>query len=276
MIPLDKKQIFAPPHRTRIIGREGEVHRSLPSTMDAAREKARDGAPDGYVVLAERQSAGRGRDGPWECPPAKGLLMTVVLRLGLRRTESKLISFLGPVAAAEALQEFGCRARIKWPNDIVVADHGPDLSLRKLGGVLVEQVSRGDTAPIHLLGIGINVNQTPEELPADTKLPPTSLAAERPDGTVDRARVCRGLLEKLDEHYRKLHRGRTEELPARWRALSCLIDKRIRARVDGRTLTGRVTGLRATGEILLRLPGGRQKALSPERTTILVGAAEED
>jgi BirA family biotin operon repressor/biotin-[acetyl-CoA-carboxylase] ligase len=274
MPALDQKKIFPPSHRTRIIGREGEVHQTLASTMDAAKECAGEGVSDGYVVVAEQQTAGRGRDGAWQCPAGKGLLLTVVLKMGLRRSRRKLISYLGPVAVVETFEDFGCPARIKWPNDIVVVEPGPELHLRKLGGVLVEQLSRGDAAPTHLLGIGLNLNQTPDELPMATKLPATSLAAERPDGAVDRTRLCQRLLEKLDSHYHQLRLGRFEELVNRWRSLNCLLHRQIRARVDDRIISGKVTDLRSTGEIEVRLPDGRLKSLPPERTTLLTGSSD--
>jgi len=266
---LDAEEIFAGASGRRLIGREGKVFGVVESTMETARRLAAGGAPDGYVVLAERQRAGRARTGRWECPGGQGILMSVVLRLGVSATERKLIVLLGAVSAAEAAQGLAPEVRIKWPNDIVLARKAGGLEIRKLGGVLVEQVPQGDAAPAHVLGVGLNVNQDRRRLPAGTPTPCTSLKIELGGRHVDRGALCRSLLERLDFWYRKLQRGQREALLARWRALSCLIDERVRVSVDGRVLEGRVLGLRATGELVLKVPQGREILLTSERASVL-------
>ncbi len=271
MEPLDATAIFGSGGR-RLIGRTGEVLQVVESTMDTARRRAARGAPDGYVVLAERQRLGRGRTGSWHCPARQGVLMSVVLGLGVSARERWLITLAGAVACAEALRHFGPDVRIKWPNDIVVAEKAQGLRIRKLGGVLVEQYQHGDAAPVHILGIGINVNQDRRHLPAGTPVPCTSLKAELGGRSVDRSAACVRLLDRLDFWYGKLRRGHPEALLARWRTLSCLLGETVRAQVNGQTVEGTVLGLRATGELILRLPTGRDMLLASERTTLLVGS----
>lgn len=254
-----------------LVGAEGEVHESVDSTMDLAARRAAEGAVDGYVVAAEHQRAGRGRVGRWECPAGMGLLLSVVLRRGFRRGRRRLVSLLGAVGAAEALRDFCPAVRIKWPNDIVVVAEGEPLRVRKLGGVLVEQCPQQDAAPAHVLGVGINVNHGPEDLPGKAPIEPTSLKIELGGIDVDRRRVAARLLEKLDTWYQRLRMDRPEALLARWRSLSCLLEREVRARVEDCVLEGRVRGLRASGELILELPGGRQELLSSERATLLLG-----
>ena len=198
--------------------------------------------------------------------------MSVVLGLGVSARERWLITLAGAVACAEALRHFGPDVRIKWPNDIVVAEKAQGLRIRKLGGVLVEQYQHGDAAPVHILGIGINVNQDRRHLPAGTPVPCTSLKAELGGRSVDRSAACVRLLDRLDFWYGKLRRGHPEALLARWRTLSCLLGETVRAQVNGQTVEGTVLGLRATGELILRLPTGRDMLLASERTTLLVGS----
>jgi len=267
---LDPAVIFGPGASRRVIGRQGEVLRVVDSTMDLARHRAAAGAPDGYVVLAEKQRAGRGRSGSWECPPGQGLLMSVVLRLGLPRADRPRLALMGAVAAAEALRQFGAQARIKWPNDIVVTGGEGLPRLRKLGGVLVEQCSQGDSAPAHLLGIGLNVNQHSRRLPSRTPLPATSLRAELGGRATDRNELCLRLLEKLDSWYSPLRRGHPELLLARWRTLSCLLGEMVSARVGERIIRGRVTGLRSSGELVLSGLRGCQVVLKPGKDKLLL------
>jgi len=269
--PLNAQRILTT-SRPRVIGCAGEVWDTVQSTMDTARRQALAGVPDGYVVIAEKQRSGRGRTGSWECTARQGILMSVVLRMGIARGERRLTGLMGAVAAAETAQTFAVQARIKWPNDIVVAEKKDNaLCIRKLGGVLVEQAGDGDAAPTHILGIGLNVNQDHRALPP-VEPQPTSLKIERGGRALDRELLCVRLIEKLDEWYAKLRAGYVEALLARWRTLCCLLGEKVRADVEGTIVTGTVTGLRATGELILQSDEGQEIVLSSERTTLLFGA----
>jgi len=273
---LDPQRLFGAAACGRLVGADGEVLEVVESTMDTARRLALGGAPDGYAVLAERQRSGRGRTGSWECPPKEGLLLSVILRLGLPAAERKLFALTGAVAAAEALQQFCPAVQIKWPNDLVVAQDGEMLSVRKLGGVLVEQCGEGDAAPVHVLGIGVNVNQDRRRLPEQVPIPASSLKIELGGETLDRNEICLHLLEKLDFWYGKLRLGYQEAVLARWRTLSCLLGRQIRAQVEGSVLSGEVIGVRASGELILQRGDGRQALLSSEKTSLLLGSGPQE
>jgi BirA family biotin operon repressor/biotin-[acetyl-CoA-carboxylase] ligase len=256
--------------RGAVIGSAGEVVEACASTMEVARERVRDGAPDGYVVAAEYQSAGRGREGAWTCPSGKGLLMSIVLRLRLPARERKILTILGAVAAAEAVRAFGVHARIKWPNDVVIAAYRRGaLRVGKLGGVLVEAERQGDAAPAHVLGIGINVNLAASDLPSGAAVPPTSmlLVAGR---RFNRAALGRTLLAELDAWYRRLAMGQSEALLARWRRRSCLVGHLVRARVGRRVLAGTAVGIRSSGELILQDERGERLLLSDRDTRLLL------
>ena len=122
------------------------------------------GLPEGALAVCEEQTEGRGRHGrPWEAPPGTALLCSFVLRPPPERRAAEL-SLVGGLAAAEMIEiATGLATQIKWPNDVM-------LNRRKVAGVLAEAV--GDAV---FLGIGINVNQTTEELPVETKVPAASL-----------------------------------------------------------------------------------------------------
>ena len=271
--PLNAEKIFVAEARKRVVGCAGEVLPVVDSTMRAARRRAECGSPDGYVVLAEQQTAGRGRMGEWECPAGLGVLMSVVLRLGLPLSQRKMLTMLGAVAAAEAVHRFGPPARIKWPNDVVIASEEGDLALKKLGGVLVEQVSQSDAAPVHILGIGLNVNQTRRQLPRAAALPATSVLLERGGVRTDRNALCKALLERLDLWYEELCHGHTEGLLARWRSLSCLLGRRVTVSVGERSFPAEVAGIRSTGELIVRNAAGRRVYLAEEKAKLLFGAS---
>ncbi len=208
MNALNSEIIFAAAGRPGVIGAEGEIVHQVASTMDLAIEKAARGAPDGYVILAERQTRGRGRTGAWESGAGESILVSVILRAGFRASERKLVGIMGAVSAAEALQCAGVKALIKWPNDVVVArPTANSLNLKKLGGVIVEQFHRGDSAPAHVLGIGININQDITRLPDTVPIPSASARTEL-GRMVNRNQVCISLLRQLDTWYKTLQLGK--------------------------------------------------------------------
>ena len=145
--------------------------------------------PEGAVVVADEQTAGRGRQGRrWSAPAGKAILSSILLRPPSDRRQPEL-SLVAGVAVADAVEEaLGLSAQIKWPNDVLV-------NRKKVAGILAEA---RDGAVV--LGIGVNVNQRREELPPDVKTPAASLFTT--DG-VERARepILARILARLEHHY---------------------------------------------------------------------------
>jgi len=164
------------------------------STSDLALQMAEDGAPAGLVVIAERQTRGRGKQGKiWESP-AGGLWTSIVLRPPHPASHAQIFTLVGGVASAEAIRmTSGMEVFIRWPNDLVLRG-------KKLGGILCEAKVAGREIRHLVMGIGINVNQ--EE--ADFSLPlrglATSLRLE--SGKIwDRRILAEALYERLDFWY---------------------------------------------------------------------------
>ena len=178
------------------------------STQDVARQ-----LPVGSVVVAEEQTAGRGRLGRrWEAPPGTALLASFVV------APNPLASLVAGVAAAEAC---GRGVRLKWPNDLL-------LEGAKLGGILVEA-----QAGKHLIGVGINLNWAPP-------------GAARLDGE-DRD----ALLGRLEDALGRRLRAAPAEVLARWRELSDTLGRRVRVELPGRTFEGLAEDLAADGSLVV-------------------------
>jgi BirA family biotin operon repressor/biotin-[acetyl-CoA-carboxylase] ligase len=169
------------------IWREIRVVDTAESTNAEVAVAARDGAGEGLVIIAEQQSAGRGRlDRSWSAPPRAGVLMSVLLRPRVNIACWPLISLLTGLAVVEAMVGVGqVEAALKWPNDVLVDD-------KKIAGILVERV---DEAVV--VGIGLNVSTRPDELPVQTA---TSLAIA--GGATDREIIAKELLRALARRYR--------------------------------------------------------------------------
>lgn len=181
---------LAPPAVEPLLrGRFGHPYLYFEQCESTQRELAVD-APEGAVAVAEEQTAGRGRLGrSWLAPARSSVLVSVNLRPAVATSRLPELSLVAGVAAAEAIAaETGLQPEVRFPNDLL-------LGRRKVAGILAE--ARDDRV---VLGIGINVNLTEDELPTDVDTPATSLSIEsgRP---VDRARLLATLLERLEVHY---------------------------------------------------------------------------
>ena len=184
-----------------MFGHSFRYHDEIESTNLEAKTLALKGAPEGTVVVAEAQSAGRGRLGRrWTSPAGKGLLFSVILRPSLPMSEAHLLTIVAATAAAEAIERHvPARVAIKWPNDLFIGD-------RKVGGILMEVAGEQDDVDWVVLGVGLNVNTEFSELPVALRRTATSLKMTGGE-MVDRSDVLATLLLSLEAHYQSALRG---------------------------------------------------------------------
>ena len=210
------------------------------------------GEPEGLVVVAESQIAGRGRrDRQWLSPPRAGLTLSVLLRPGPSVPASAFgwLPLLAGVALAEAVNRVaGVEAALKWPNDLLVDD-------RKCAGILAE-VS-GDAV---VIGIGVNVSTRAEELPATTGVPATSLRVAGAPNT-DRDPLLRALLRGLERWYGGWREAGGDAemcgLLAAYERNCATVGRRVRALLPGGAeRTGEATGVDRDGQLVIRTEEG--------------------
>lgn len=179
--------------KTKTMGQTIYFYEETDTTNNRARELALEGAPEGTLVVAEKQTAGRGRRGKvWESPLGTGIWMSLVLRPQIMPTEASVLTLLCGLATAEAIEaETGLSAGIKWPNDILING-------KKAVGILTEMDCEMSEVHFVIPGIGINVNTA--SFPPEIAEIATSLYLEC-GKTVSRRRLVHKVLERLEEHY---------------------------------------------------------------------------
>jgi BirA family transcriptional regulator, biotin operon repressor / biotin---[acetyl-CoA-carboxylase] ligase len=198
--------------------------------------------PEGAVAVCDEQTAGRGRLGrSWEAPGGTALLCSVLLRPSGEHVPAEL-SLVGGMAAADAIERtLGLAVQIKWPNDVMV-------NRRKVAGVLAEL---RDGAVV--LGIGVNVNQTREQLPTDARTPAASLRTV--DGVSrDRASILALLLERLELQYDCWQAGGIDAIYDTLGARDFLRGRKVA--VDG--LSGYAVGIDRAGRLQIDIDGERR------------------
>lgn len=206
---------------------------------------AREGSPQGLVVVAEHQTAGRGRlDRTWETPPRAALTFSVLLRPTRPAADWPWLPLLAGHAVATALREVEVPAVLKWPNDVLVAD---DAEERKVAGLLMERVETPD-GPAAVLGIGINVTTSREELPVETATSILLATGSAPD----RSDLLLSLLAGLATEYVEWESGRDGGLRASYLEACSTIGRDVRVELPGGvTLTGTAHGIDDGGRLLV-------------------------
>lgn len=225
----------------RIVGLKVITLDEVDSTNEYARRIA-PGVPEGTVVVAKRQTAGRGRKGRSWASPEGGLWLSVILKPP--RVDGRIV-FVGALAVTDTLADFGIDSGIKWPNDVWVGG-------RKIAGVLTE----GKAGEYAVLGIGLNVNNPiPKELEGSATAMVNFIGRPLP-----LERVRERLLFHLDGWYR-VFKGRPELMMAKVRERTFILGRTVRVIEDSDELVGRALDVLDDGSLLLDVNGELRRVL---------------
>jgi BirA family biotin operon repressor/biotin-[acetyl-CoA-carboxylase] ligase len=231
------------------------------STNDVAAHFAERGAPEGTVVAAESQTAGRGRMGrAWFSPPGAGLYVSIVLRppgtVSAHRNPAALLTLASGVAIVEGVRAVtGLPAEIKWPNDVVIGK-------RKLAGILAESTAQGGVLHHVILGFGVNLQ--PAAYPPDVARRATSIEAET-GRAADRAQLFAEILAALAERYADLQAGRFDAILTAWRELAPSLPSSIVEWDSPAGLRrGRAEDIDTDGALLVRVEGRVERLIAGE------------
>ncbi len=247
--PLDKARLAGNPHQVADV--TIEVLDEAPSTNAVAIERAQAGAPEGLVVIADHQSAGRGRlDRTWETPPRSALTFSLLLRPTAPTRSWPWLPLLTGYAVDKALKARGFDAGVKWPNDVLIGE-------RKVAGILVERIDTPD-GPAAVVGVGLNTSMTEDELPVPQA---TSLSIESGEES-DRTDVFFDVLASIREAYDAWQAGgdlNGMRVLESYTKACVTVGQDVRVDLpDGSVLEGRATGIDPTGQLVVATDDGER------------------
>lgn len=229
------------------VGSRAPAIRYLPettSTNTIAAEWAAAGAPEGAIVVADHQTAGRGRLGrSWFGKPGAGINLSVVLRPKIGVDRLGLLNLAGAIAVCRAVSEHHLDSGIKWPNDVLIGE-------RKVCGILAEaNIERGRAVSV-ILGIGINVNLAREDFPEEISSTATSLLAETGHHH-DRAEIIAAFLNHFGGLYRPVPEGGSQQILDAYRPLCITLGRTVRIEMGDGIAEGKALDIDEAGGLVL-------------------------
>jgi len=226
---------------TEIIGKKIYYYSQVNSTNKIASELAKYGANEGTVVIAEKQSGGRGRRGRTWHSSDEGLWFSIIIRPEIKIKESHFLTINASLAIYYALKGLGIESEIKWPNDILYKD-------KKICGILSEMNSSSQKLNYIVTGIGINVNQ--EKFPNQIKEKAISLYNIL-GNKVDQIELLKDILFYFENFYFRFLSGEKEKLLDEWKNKISLLGKEVTVKSDGKKYQGKAVDIAKDGRLVL-------------------------
>lgn len=246
--------------KTRVFGNKIFTFDSIDSTNNCAKAVAGCGAAEGTVVIAEQQTAGRGRMGrPWQSNPNENLIFSIVLRPRLSADALNLLPLYVAVAISAAIEHVtGLKVECKWPNDILYNG-------KKVAGILIEGSIKQDTMDYVVIGVGINVNQVRFEGELSTRASSLKLESNK---EVDRVRLFKEILAGLEKDYKLFQTSGFQSVVPQWMARSTMLNKTISISQQGTIISGVVKGLSPEGGLVLKSNDAEQTVFAGDVTVL--------
>lgn len=242
--------------QTSSFGRAIRYFQSIPTTQTFAHQWAKEGAKEGSIVIAEEQTAGKGRLGKqWLSPSSQGIWMSCILRPSILLHEASQITLLTSLAINRAIWTYTkLPVQIKWPNDLLI--YG-----RKVCGILTEIKGKQDAIDYVVVGVGINVNPSHEFEQIDQ--PNTSLSAAW-GRRIERAELLGTILNVWEQWYQVYQKEGFQPIKQKWESLTQLVGQRITANTPTGKVIGMVEGINSLGALVLQTESGRREIYSAE------------
>jgi len=239
---------------TKTLGRIIHEHTSLTSTNEWGHQRALEGGDDGETIIADEQTAGKGRCGRhWYSPLGRNLYMSVILRPDIKPAEAPQLTLVAGAAVSEALTQLtGQDIQLKWPNDLVYGQ-------RKVGGILCEAAITRDKLQFVIIGIGLNIQMEASELPEDIQDIAISLQdiVKQP---LSRSAVAVAVLNSLEAWCDRFKAGHWNEIVHWCDAHNVLKGNPVRLNSGSESFFGEAIGLDEEGHLVLSLENGERRS----------------
>lgn len=239
---------------TRTVGRNIVLFEMLSSTQNHAKKLAYQGSADGTLVVAERQTDGRGRLGRFWASPPGGLYFSLILRPPVDIVDACRIPLVAGVALLRAIgRHTTLRPRLKWPNDVLVND-------RKTAGILAEMSAEVDRLDWIVLGVGINVNTPPSEFPEDIREKAGSLAGNN-GAAVSGVKLLQDSLRELEQALDTFGSDGFEPFRRQWKDQNCTMEQRVTVTGGKEAIEGRAVDIDSDGALVLECDDGIRRRI---------------
>jgi len=234
---------------TLLIGKRVLYYEEVASTQDITRKLARQGAEEGTVVIAEKQTRGRGRRGRSWTSPDGGLYLSIILRPNLEPVRALQLPLVAGVAVARAIKKVtALQPRLKWPNDIIIAG-------KKVGGILTDTSTKKGKIDHTVLGIGLNVNTPRSLFPQAIRETATSLAEEGGQN-ISPLELLQCLFSEFEALYVEFLACGFDRIREEWKAMSHTIGSRVKVASGEAEIEGEALDIDSEGFLLLRRGNG--------------------
>jgi len=248
--------------KTDYIAHNIHFYQEVTSTNDVAKKFVDNDSPDGTVIIAEKQTAGRSRKhGDWVSPEG-GIWMTMILRPDVSLVEASKLTIVTGVALAKTLHDhFNVNAGIKWPNDILIND-------KKICGILTEAIADYDQIKAILVGVGMDVNVDEADIPDYLKNTATSVKEEL-DIELKRADILNVFFKIFEQYYEDFKKGNIKPIISEWRRLSSTTGNRVKVYKQNKAMIADAVGIDNQGALIVELDDGSLEKITSGECFIL-------
>lgn len=247
---------------SKYIGQNIHFYKEVESTNDTAKKFVENDAPEGTIVIAEHQTAGKSRKRADWASPAGGIYMTMILRPAVNLLEASKLTIVTGVAIAKTLYEsFNINVGIKWPNDILIGN-------KKISGILTEAVTNKDKVEAVLVGVGIDVNIEEEDLPDELQKVATSVKKET-NIVFNRAAIMREFFKIFEELYEEFKNDNFKHIISEWRRLSSTTGNRVKVYKGGKAILADAVGITNNGALIIETDDGKLKKITSGECIII-------
>ena len=247
--------------KTKFIGKRVHAFRSVQSTNTIAHKLAVNKAPEGTLVIAERQTKGRGRMGrSWHSPENVGLYCSVILYPKIQPILAPGISLISAVALAETISAYDTLdVKIKWPNDVLISG-------RKTAGILTELSAEIGRTNFVVVGVGVNINHRRQHIPDELKKMATSIRIALKEN-IRRVEFLQRFLLNLEKEYIVFRKSGLRAIRGKILRFSLLLNREIILKMGRRVISGKVADINEVGQLVLETKEGLQLFNAGEVTT---------